>query len=424
MKTAKCILLLLFTANFSFAQWETVHCIDNTFLPTINSIYFTDYNYGIAATGSAFYGQILRTLNQGSTWDTIYNSKGYIDTIHFVKTICYNRDTIIAVGKNPYSPSNTGAIIRTSNGGTSWTITKIPHRLYSICKAGSKTCYCAGWNGTILKSIDAGLNWNTLNSTVANNLNSIFFINDSVGFAGGDSVILKTTDGGMNWSKTYFQLGQYSYVSSVFFPSKKHGYALVFDTGYVIMHTTDLGMTWKLTASVPSNGLYLLDMFFTNDSTGYIAGQFIMNKTINYGRTWQTQQATDPCTGFWDGLMSVYFLNNDTGFAAGWQQFYRTTNGGKLTGIKELSTQTGLSIYPNPSNGALTVNFSNENNSTVKFSVYNIFGQLIQSVDLIKQEEIVSHTFDLSQLSTGLYFVHVQTGSENLQSLSKRFIRE
>ncbi|MGH2576033.1 MAG: hypothetical protein ACRDFC_10080, partial [Ignavibacteria bacterium] len=46
--------------------------------------------------------------------------------------------------------------------------------------------------------IDSG--WYPLNSGTFEHLRSVFFINNSIGFATGDNVVLKTTNSGINWS--------------------------------------------------------------------------------------------------------------------------------------------------------------------------------------------------------------------------------
>ncbi|RKY87001.1 hypothetical protein DRQ09_05195, partial [candidate division KSB1 bacterium] len=58
----------------------------------------------------------------------------------------------------------------------------------------------AGQNGVILKTTDGGVNWNVLNAGTGEDLNNIYFLNESVGFVcGNNGIILLTEDGGRNW---------------------------------------------------------------------------------------------------------------------------------------------------------------------------------------------------------------------------------
>jgi photosystem II stability/assembly factor-like uncharacterized protein len=65
----------------------------------------------------------------------------------------------------------------------------------------SSTGYAVGWNGTILKTINAGTNWTKLSSGTSNNLMSVCFTDANTGYAvGASGTILKTVNGGTNWT--------------------------------------------------------------------------------------------------------------------------------------------------------------------------------------------------------------------------------
>ena len=58
--------------------------------------------------------------------------------------------------------------------------------------------YAAGSNGTIVKTIDGGNNWVSLQSGTTNRLYDITFTNSTTGFVVGDvGTVLKTTDSGL-----------------------------------------------------------------------------------------------------------------------------------------------------------------------------------------------------------------------------------
>ncbi len=360
--------LLIFLAAInistkSFSQWETIYFPDTVLtLPWLNSVAFTDYNKGMAVgRGNLPLGPIIiRTTNNGDNWDTVLITN---DTLSFRDIVFTDSITAFAVGKRSYCCNNNiGIIAKTNDFGDTWDTIITSYGLVSISFPSNETGYAVGYNGTIIKTIDSGLNWITQNSNVTNYLLSVFFINDSIGFACGDSIVLKTTDGGNNWTSQV--IGSNIYSTRIFFPSDSIGYILpleISDTTY-IYKTTDMGNSWNLQSSILS--MTFSSMFFTNDSTGYITGQFKMLKTTDGGLTWNMQSAALPgWANFFDDLMDVFFLNNDTGFAVGNLQFYRTTNGGENYNI----TIQGTVLYNND-----TIN-----SGYVKLYEYNINNQMI-----------------------------------------------
>jgi hypothetical protein len=75
------------------------------------------------------------------------------------------------------------------------------------------------------------------------------------------------------------------------------------------------------------------------------------------------------------------------------------------TGIEEVAGSTGLSAYPNPSNGLLQLKFETIHKNT-SLAMYDATGRLV-----ISREVIVAETqLDLSGLAAGLYYLKVKNG--------------
>lgn len=77
------------------------------------------------------------------------------------------------------------------------------------------------------------------------------------------------------------------------------------------------------------------------------------------------------------------------------------------TGIEDLQTQLGFSIYPNPSNGIFVIDF-NESYSKTKIELINITGAVAESFS-INNTINLRKSIDLSALSKGLYLLRVST---------------
>ena len=100
---------------------------------------------------------------------------------------------------------NSGAyIVTTDNGGLSWEVGTVEldpsaNQLFYL----GDICYANGKNQKILKSMDHGKTWSTIN-TPATSLNFIYgfyFINENLGFLNLGEQKYKTTDGGNNWTE-------------------------------------------------------------------------------------------------------------------------------------------------------------------------------------------------------------------------------
>src|SRR5690349_15493893 len=92
----------------------------------------------------------------------------------------FDANTGIAVGFN-------GTVIRTVNGGSSWTIINSGSTmdLYALHFLNSSTGFAAGRLGTILRTVNGGLNWSTISSGAGVNLQAIHFVDNNTGIAVG-----------------------------------------------------------------------------------------------------------------------------------------------------------------------------------------------------------------------------------------------
>jgi hypothetical protein len=77
----------------------------------------------------------------------------------------------------------------------------------------------------------------------------------------------------------------------------------------------------------------------------------------------------------------------------------RTNSESVIVGIEEL-TESGMMVYPNPSNGLF--NIVSEGSANVSLEVYNLTGGLVTSTIFTQ-----NYTLDLSKFSKGVYFLHL-----------------
>jgi len=167
------------------------------------------------AVGSS--GTILLTGDGGQDWKKVESG-----------VACqYNAVTFISPVKG-FIIGEFSSILHTQDGGANWTLiyggepeeidfSKIEegeildenfgmeeevYTLNSIYFLNNTLGWIAGEYGTILKTTDGGKTWQKQRSGTENSLSGIEFLNKGLGFAVGlDGIILKSTDGGVTWTK-------------------------------------------------------------------------------------------------------------------------------------------------------------------------------------------------------------------------------
>ncbi|MBI3193630.1 MAG: hypothetical protein HYZ34_04060, partial [Ignavibacteriae bacterium] len=106
------------------------------------------------------------------------NPKPAGNDLHSVHAI--TSSTVVAVGE-------LGTIIRSTDGGTSWTWIKCAGgknvTLYDVHFPTSTYGYAVGEYGVVVKSTDGGSTWQTKTSTVTSTLYGVSFVNRDTGIA-------------------------------------------------------------------------------------------------------------------------------------------------------------------------------------------------------------------------------------------------
>ena len=169
---------------------DTWTSIPNPATTSLYAIDFWDYEHAIAV---GYNYSIMTTSNGGLTWNYDYSwgvSQWYLD-VQFTSAT------------TAYMCSSTGAVLKSTNAGASWTntFTGNSNQLARIFFLDDNIGYACGLNGTIIKTINGGDDWEILDSgTDALYLNGIHFINADTGFvAGSDGTYLRTYNGGQTW---------------------------------------------------------------------------------------------------------------------------------------------------------------------------------------------------------------------------------
>jgi len=347
------------------ANWDTLW-IDKTTEnnSSLTSVFFTDANTGFFVGYSEFFngGIILKTNDGGFTLDTL--------SFEFV-----NFELVYFINANIGFAASTGDILKTIDGGNTWTIIDNESRSSLVSFADENTWY-AVYGGTFKKTCNGGATWTTLSCGTGNNLNSAYFIDANTGYAVGDKeTIIKTTDGGSNWKALW---------------SATFGGEICFN---------------------------LSSVFFTDSNTGYVTGWYkygwcergcyggeIILKTIDGGVTWENTLSNGP----YSLLNSIFFTDANTGYAVGNNgTILKTTNGGGFpTAVKNVSLESSFTVYPNPATNKISIENHNNLQGETTICIFNMNGALLQ------QEKFQSQTLiemDVSAMAKGIYLLKIQT---------------
>jgi len=241
-------------------------------------------------------------------------------------------NTGTAVGGGPTSPA-TGRILRTIDGGANWTLKTSPianRTLYGVCFTDANNGTAVGMAGAIIHTSDGGTTWASQASGVTGNLYGVNFTDANTGTAVGagslgSGTILRTTDGGATWVPQTAVITSNGFYS-VHFTDANNGTAV--GQGGVVVHTTDGGANWITQSS--GVGWNLQGVCFTDANTGWAVGSGGIIHTTDGGLNW-IQQAGGA------SLYSVSMTDSNTGTAVGVAgKIFHTTDGG-VNWIEQIS---------------------------------------------------------------------------------------
>lgn len=211
-------------------------------------------------------GHIYKSTDKGMTWSA--KSSGTNRTLYCVSLS--KQSILLAVGAS-------GTILFSEDNGETWQnrSTKRQEYFYTCAWADDNTCFAAGDNLLFLRSENKGVVWDTLpmlykplDDEWFDEIFTIQFINDSIGFVAGRLVeysttaegVYKTTNKGKTWFPTYtgpvwknpqtahsqrrlFQINDTTLYSFSYFPPSLSPSILV---------TKNMGETWTRTLLQPN----------------------------------------------------------------------------------------------------------------------------------------------------------------------------
>jgi len=117
----------------------------------------------------------------------------------------------------------------------------------------------------------------------------------------------------------------------------------------------------------------------------------------------------DPVTSP-SGKMFLAFSSNYSVTAPGWKAYYESN----LVNLPEVSEEGNMLIFPNPTNGLLTIQLKNFSGPDVKLGLTDLSGRIVlfKEIQYTGEKQI---RFDLRQLSPGIYILSSESGTGSIK---------
>ncbi len=318
----------------------------------ISALHFWDRQLGWVVGGHS-QGVILKTIDGGTAWldRSSFTLQGLVD-VFFVDAL------------NGWSVGRNGFIVKTTNGGDTWTPQSINAlQLLTVHFVDSLRGWIGGTNsnlqGFVAKTTNGGGTWiSQLSRPEEAMFFDVYFANSQIGCAVGGNAFLfgttntgriyRTTNGGTNWAP--IETGMRYPLFSVHFSGLNSGWA-VGSLGRIV-GTTDAGNSWHEYSR--ASRVRISDCDFIDTVSGIGAGwSGNLLFTSDGGSSWRTWQ-TDSLINF----LSCVLVNNSTAFAVGGYRFPAIRRG-VISKTTDAGVTWSTSVFDSI-DGFLSVSFSNQ----------------------------------------------------------------
>ncbi|MEL6810402.1 MAG: T9SS type A sorting domain-containing protein [Bacteroidota bacterium] len=316
-------------------------------------------------------------------------------------------------------------MFRTEDGGNSITELGLPGQYYSSAftqdPVDPNTIYLG--SRALYKSTNKGASWTAISPqysstlahvAVASGNNQIIYISDS-----GQRLLYKTVDGGANWSDGLvpYPLRTMGVSDIAIHPTKPNHIAIAGGGDYRVLVSSDGGASWiNYTKNLPPATAYSL-VWDDNGEDGLYVGT---NRSVYY-----IDNTRENWVGYNNNLPKIRITNLQINNVN--NKIYAATLGRGvwvsdkcdecILGINEYDVDERLKVYPNPSNGIVTVDVANP--MVLDIRLFDSTGKLLQ----YKANEEIDDKIelDLSRYTSGIYYLRFGF-SEG--TITKRLIKE
>ncbi|RLD66154.1 MAG: hypothetical protein DRI84_05355 [Bacteroidetes bacterium] len=411
------ISILLFFSSALFAQNFSWTAQTSGVTSILNDVYFTNSQTGWAV-GDA--GVILNTTDAGQTW--LPQASGTTQKLRAVFFI--NANTGWAVGG-----STSKAILKTTNGGSSWQSITAPNIVSGIIYDIAFTDVNTGWLvafDSIYRSTDGGNTWvgeGYVTGVLSQTIRNIAVTSDTTAFVGGSmkpgvnaraaQVFYRRPDNAPYlWGTSGFDpnvTGEE--IMSLHFINSDIGFAGGTSGKLYRKSDYDASGVWYLNKDVSSNASLISAVSFPSESTGMFCAVVsaspsytVVYHTLDTGDTWSN--APDTIPNF--TLPILYAPSNDTAWIVGLAgKIYIGVR--NTVSINTMTLDMAVTIYPNPATDIINVNIVSESIERINYTLTDMTGRVIEKGQWNVNSSSSTFTLNIADIVSGVYMLQLNT---------------
>ena len=372
-----------------------------------DDVFFRNDSTGWAVSSS---GNILRTDNGGQSWTLQASAGKYLRSVEFTTAttgFCGSLDT---------------SFYKTTDGGQTWidispTISPAIPGICGLSAPDPMNIFgCGVWFSPafIIKSADGGNTWSYIDlSGYARGLVDILFLNKDTGLVAGISnnvqeggVILRTTDGGATWEVVHKTNIPNEYVWKLQTPDKVHFYAAVQNAPGAqlrMLRSPTEGKSWFTTIVKPHSG-FIQMIGFLDKYVGWTGGEGLLFKTTDGGLTWSENITLG------DTYNRFFRLNSKIAFLTGERIYkYNGLHDGDPT-LPRYDEVHSLNVFPNPATTTVRIEAVFNNPTTARLEICGAQGNRVAELFSGRvQQDSRSFEQAVGHLQKGVYYVVLRT---------------
>ncbi|WP_269532995.1 YCF48-related protein [Chitinimonas sp. BJYL2] len=231
--------------------------------------------------------------------------QGYLPTVHSLTNVkLVNAKVGWAVGIN-------GTILNTVDGGLNWSERPLGlttyHSVSGVDAIDENTAWVVGGNGLIAKTVNAGKTWEIQKSGTTESLTRIVAVDAKTLWASSYYTLLRSDDGGTTWAKSTVGSNYYPSISHIVSaPSANVAWVTTAYSG--TYRTEDGGKSWKSMPNANGRAVKAIDaqtawLIDSNSSSN-------LKKTVDGGVTWTSLPIKVPGRAYsWGSYVELHALD-------------------------------------------------------------------------------------------------------------------